>query len=370
MLASILVFVCSEMVCSMSISKKHFTKELMYWHSHVNSRSLPWKDEKDPYKIWLSEIILQQTRAEQGLKYYLSFIENYPSVCHLAKAKDEDVFRLWQGLGYYNRCKNMLASARFICEDLNGKFPDDYEGIKSLKGVGEYTASAIASFAFALPYAVVDGNVYRVLSRYFGIEDAIDSSEGKKKFVQLAQDLLDTKFPAAYNQAIMDLGATVCTPKNAQCGDCPLHNKCVAFKDNLIALLPFKAKKLKVQNRFFNFLVLNYKDEIWIERRSEKGIWQNLHQFYLIESTKSIALSTLQQDSFFVNNKSLIKELVFDSMYKQRLTHQLLESKFYTVRLSSKNIALPEQGFWLPISQLKNFAFPKTIVDYIDASFV
>lgn len=350
----------------MSLVQKFFTQHLMDWHHNVNTRSLPWKEEKDPYKIWLSEIILQQTRAEQGLKYYLNFTETYPNICALANAKDEEVFRLWQGLGYYNRCKNMLATARYICSDLKGKFPNDFDTILSLKGVGNYTASAIASFAFGLPYAVLDGNVYRVLSRFFGVEMPIDSAEGKKYFASLAQKLLDSKNPAAYNQAIMDLGATICTPKNAQCEECPLQKKCVANADGLVSILPFKEKKLKVQNRYFNFLVLKYKDELWIERRSEKGIWQNLHQFYLIESAESIDDSDLWQNEFLVAHKQNIKKLSFLSQTKQRLTHQLVESKFFEVTLKDQEIFLPQEGFWVKSAQLNDYAFPKTLVDFIN----
>lgn len=349
----------------MSSVHKFFTQQLMNWHRTVNVRSLPWKEEKDPYKIWLSEIILQQTRADQGLKYYLSFTENYPSIADLAAAKDEDVFRLWQGLGYYNRCKNMLATARFIHSELKGQFPNDYEKIVSLKGIGNYTASAIASFAFGLAFAVVDGNVYRVLSRFFGIELPIDSSEGKKFIAHLAQQLLDSQDPAAYNQAIMDLGATICTPKKAQCDACPLLKKCVAHKDDLVAILPFKEKKLKVQNRYFNFLVLRYKDELWIERRSEKGIWQNLHQFYLIESPESVDQDSLWQNDFLINYKQKIKNFAFISQSKQRLTHQLIESKFFEIELSDKKISLAADGLWTKATQLNDYAFPKTLVDFI-----
>lgn len=353
----------------MKTQKKHFTKELLQWHNNVNVRSLPWKEEKDPYKIWLSEIILQQTRADQGLKYYLSFTETFPTICDLANAKDEDTFRLWQGLGYYNRCKNMLATARFICNDLGGAFPKQYEDILALKGVGAYTAAAIGSFAFGLPYAVVDGNVYRVLSRYFGIEMPIDSTEGKKIFASLAQELLDKYNPAKYNQAIMDLGATVCTPKLPRCDECPLELNCVAKKSNLIALLPVKGKKLLVQNRYFNFIVLNYKNEVWIECRTDKGVWQNLHQFYLIEASESNDSALLQQSERFKQINSSSSELRFKKQYKQRLTHQLIESKFYEIQLQSKPKSLPENGFWISIEKFKDYAFPKTIVDFIKDEF-
>lgn len=351
----------------MSSAKKYFTQELMDWHKQVNERSLPWKEEKDPYKIWLSEIILQQTRAEQGLKYYLSFTESYPGICDLANAKDEDAFRLWQGLGYYNRCKNMLATARYICEQLSGQFPNQYEDILALKGVGAYTAAAIASFAFGLPYAVVDGNVYRVLSRYFGIEDAIDSTEGKRKFAALAQELLDVDNAAAYNQAIMDLGATVCSPKQSKCEECPLQKKCIAFKDQLIHLLPVKEKKMKVQSRFFNFLLFQYQDEIWIERRTDTGIWQNLHQFYLIESEYSIDQKILMEYPLVNNCKPQIVSLQFANQYKQRLTHQLIESKFYLVELKDKPDFLKQRGLWIKRNQIDDYAFPKTIVDFLQS---
>lgn len=353
----------------MDAQKKYFTVQLNEWHSNVNQRSLPWKQEKDPYKIWLSEIILQQTRAEQGLKYYLNFTETYPNVCALAQAKDEDVFRLWQGLGYYNRCKNMLATARFICTELKGQFPNQYKDIIALKGIGAYTAAAIASFGFGLPYAVVDGNVYRVLSRYFGIETAIDSTEGKQIFAQYAQELLNPKNPAAHNQAIMDLGATVCTPKLAKCTDCPLSKKCTAYRDDLMSLLPVKSKKLKVQNRFFNFMVLQYNDEIWIERRAEKGIWQNLHQFYLIESEKIVDEGEWEKLPQIKDLQHHIVQSKFSAQLKQRLTHQLIDSKFYNIQLKSKPSTLPDSGFWVSIKDLNHYAFPKTLVDFLETSF-
>ncbi|MEO6833994.1 MAG: A/G-specific adenine glycosylase, partial [Chitinophagaceae bacterium] len=237
---------------------------------------LPWKGENAPYKIWLSEIILQQTRAEQGIPYYLRFVEHYPTIIELAHAPDDEVFRLWQGLGYYARCRNMLFTARKIANDFGGKFPDNYQEIRELKGVGNYTAAAIASFAFGLPYAVLDGNVYRVLSRYFGIETAIDSTEGKAIFQPLADDVLDKKNPAAFNQAIMDLGAIICLPKHPECSACPVSSACIAKENDLIKLLPVKSKKVKVQERYFNFLLLQFEDKFWLHRREEKGIWKGL----------------------------------------------------------------------------------------------
>lgn len=204
---------------------------------------MPWKGEKDPYKIWLSEIILQQTRVEQGLSYYNNFIKTFPDIQQLAKAKDEKIFKLWEGLGYYTRCRNLIASARFVAKEKKGKFPDSYEEIKALKGVGPYTAAAISSFAFNLPHAVVDGNVFRVLARVFGIDKPTDTTEGKKYFTQLAEELLDKKRPGLYNQAIMDFGAMICKPASPLCATCCFKKHCIAFQRDRINELPVKEKK-------------------------------------------------------------------------------------------------------------------------------
>lgn len=354
----------------MSILKKRFSSSLMDWHYHVNDRSLPWKNEKDPYKIWLSEIILQQTRAAQGLSYYLAFIAAYPTICSLANAQDEDVFRLWQGLGYYNRCKNMLHTARVICSEQQGVFPNQYETILALKGVGTYTAAAIASFAFDLPHAVVDGNVYRVLSRYFGVELPIDSNEGKAYFSALAQELLVVAAAADYNQAIMDLGATVCTPKQARCTSCPLHKHCVAFKENTLTLLPVKQKKLVVTNRFFNFIVFMKGDKVWIQKRTTQDIWQNLHQFYCIETPEPISSAELAALPSATMLGIQPAKLHTPKVIKQRLTHQLIESKFYVYPLNKQRPQLPEDGFWMSIAALKDVAFPKSLVDFIHSTYL
>ena len=219
---------------------------------------MPWKGEKDPYKIWLSEIILQQTRVEQGLAYYTNFIKTFPTVHQLAKAPDEKVFKLWEGLGYYSRCRNLLATARFISKELKGKFPDNYESIKALKGIGPYTAAAISSFAYNLPHAVVDGNVFRVLARVFGISKSIDSTEGKKQFTVLAEELLDKNHPGLYNQAIMDFGAVICKPAAPLCDTCVFKKECYAFRHNKVNALPVKEKKINIKKRWFYYLVLEY----------------------------------------------------------------------------------------------------------------
>jgi A/G-specific adenine glycosylase len=348
----------------MKVSKAQvsfFRKVLLQWHELQNSRELPWKGEKDPYKIWLSEIILQQTRALQGWEYYLRFTEAYPDVCSLAAAPEDEVFRLWQGLGYYNRCRNMMATARFICLERKGHFPDTYEEILNLKGVGPYTAAAIASFGFDLPHAVVDGNVYRVLSRFFGIETPTDSTEGKKQFAALAQQLLDPAAPAAFNQSIMDLGATICMPSNPDCTSCPFFERCEARIQQLWEVLPVKGKKIKVQNRYFHQLVLEKEGAIWIRKRKEKGVWQDLHEFLVIEAEEQLSAETMQFDKarVFAN-----VEWTHLGLVKQRLTHQLIHSEFYKIPIKQV-VPLPEDGFWVPVSELNRYAFPKTMVQFI-----
>ncbi len=227
----------------------------MQWHNRFNNRQMPWKGEKDPYKIWLSEIILQQTRVEQGLAYFEKFISTFPSIHDLAAAPDEKVYKLWEGLGYYSRCANLLITAREIIKTRNGAFPKTFDEVIALKGVGNYTASAIMSFAYNKPYAVVDGNVFRVLSRFFGIKKPIDSTEGKKYFAELSARLIHKKKPALYNQAIMDFGAVICKPALPLCDQCILNTHCIAYQSHIVSLLPVKEKKIKQQKRFFNYVV-------------------------------------------------------------------------------------------------------------------
>jgi A/G-specific adenine glycosylase len=345
--------------------KNFFTRALVKWHSENNTRDLPWKGETDPYKIWLSEIILQQTRALQGMPYYEKFVSVFPSVADLATANDDDVFRIWQGLGYYNRCKNMLATARFITEELNGRFPDTYEGLLELKGIGPYTAAAIGSFAFGLPQAVVDGNVYRVLARYFGIDVPFDTTEGKKLFAMLAQELLDKKDSAGYNQAIMDLGATVCTPSNPVCAECPLVGKCMAYHGGLIGLLPVRSKKIVVRSRYFNYFMLIAGKEAWVHKRPAGDIWENLYQPYLIETDASADLNALLGSIQLVEPSIEIDDITSAGSSKQRLTHQLINTSFYIIKLKHKPLRQLENGIWLCINELKNLAFPKTLFSFL-----
>jgi len=347
-------------------TKKYFTAQLISWHAATNSRSLPWKNEKDPYKIWLSEVILQQTRALQGLPYYLRFTETFPRIEDMGAADDDHVFRLWQGLGYYNRCKNMLATARYIANELHGKFPESYEGLLELRGIGPYTAAAIASFAYGLPNAVVDGNVYRVLARYFGIDIPFDTTEGKNLFALLAQELLYVKDSAAYNQAIMDLGATVCSPRSPLCAECPLKKKCIACHNGLTESLPVRSKKQSVRKRYFHYLLLQWQDKLWIHKRTEKDIWQNLHQPFLIESSQAMEIGQITQHDFFKDNDVSYSSIIYNGAVTQRLTHRIIESRFYSIKLPKKPKMRNLKGSWLDANDLKKTAFPKTIVSFLE----
>lgn len=345
--------------------QRYFTEELLRWHEQENERSFPWQEDSDPYKIWLSEIIMQQTRVAQGLPYYLRFIEKYPTVHLLARAADDEVFRLWQGLGYYNRCKNLLHTARAVSALHGGSFPKDYEGLRRLKGIGEYTAAAIASFAYGLPHAVVDGNVYRVLARYFGLELATDTHEGKRYFQTLAGSLLPADHSAAYNQAIMDLGATVCTPKSPECAACPLGKRCTARREGTTALLPVKQKKTTMKTRHFNYLLLKDQNEYWVIKRQAKDIWQNLHEFFLIETSEAATPETLmatEQWRTFHTRKA--PKLLWQT--HQRLTHQMIETRFFLVEHAGDRHLLPASGFWVTGKALDKLAFPRTIVSFLE----
>jgi A/G-specific adenine glycosylase len=349
-------------------AKKHFTTTLLAWHRQENDRTLPWKGEKDPYKIWLSEIILQQTRAEQGLPYYEKFISTYPTVFDLAKAPEEEVFRLWQGLGYYNRCRNLLAAARQVIDTWNGKFPADYGSLLSLKGVGNYTSAAIASFAFGLNHAVVDGNVTRVLSRYFGIEDEINSTKGKEKFQGLATELLGDENSADFNQGIMDFGAAVCKPANPVCDSCPLSRHCFALKHDLTAVLPVKAKKPAVKRRYFHYLLVTREGSLWIRKREEKDIWHSLYEPMLIESQAPLTMNSIKKT---LSDRQLSNSLVEEAgeTYSQRLTHQLIESKFYKIELTEAEKPGFTGGQWVKFNDLSKYPFPKTLLSFLEKKF-
>jgi A/G-specific adenine glycosylase len=346
--------------------KADFTSKLMKWNRDANTRSMPWKGEKDPYKIWLSEIILQQTRVEQGLSYYKTFIRTFPTVHHLAKAPDKKVFKLWEGLGYYTRCKNILATARIISKEKKGKFPDTYETILELKGIGPYTAAAISSFAFNLPFAAVDGNVFRVLSRYFGISTAIDSNEGKKLYTKIAGELLDKKQPGLFNQAIMDLGAVICKPQQPLCRQCPQKNNCQAFKHDWIKVLPVKEKQLKKKTRWLYYFIVRIKNDVLVHKRTAKDIWENLYEFVLYESDALLITDkkTLQPIIKKLFRKSNVHIKNISPVLTQQLTHQTIIGKFIEVETDSIPVSLNNYEL-IKKTSIKKYAFPKFITSYL-----
>jgi A/G-specific adenine glycosylase len=345
--------------------KKDFSKLLLQWNKKQNRRQMPWKGEKDPYKIWLSEIILQQTRVEQGLSYYNNFINTYTNIHQLAKAPDAAVFKLWEGLGYYTRCRNLLATARFISKELKGKFPDTYEAIKALKGIGPYTAAAISSFAYNLPHAVVDGNVFRVMARVFDIATPIDSTAGKKQFTALAEELLNKKEPGLYNQAIMDFGAVVCKPAAPLCTTCVLNKRCAAFLNNRVQELPVKEKKIKIKKRWFYYLILEYKNTIAIRQRTAKDIWQDLYEFPLLETDKETDIKKIVQQAAKKNGllKNDYAVSAVSALFKQQLSHQLIAGQFIRLQLTKKPAA--KDYTWIKKTAMDNYAFPQFINQYL-----
>lgn len=347
----------------MAFKKDDFSKILLKWHKNENFREMPWKGEKDPYKIWLSEVILQQTRVDQGWAYYEKFLNAFPTIHDLAIAPEQTVFKLWEGLGYYNRCRNLIITAKKIDTDYQGRFPSTYEEILALKGIGPYTAAAIASFAFNLPHAVVDGNVTRVLARYFGISTPIDSTAGKKEFTQLAHELLDPQQAGLYNQAIMDFGATICTPRKPLCISCTQHADCQARQKGLTGQLPVKEKSiLKKQRCLYYFIVELPGDTVYIHQRKTKDIWEGLFEFILFETSHPVWPEDVLQSDFALQlfEGQLPALGPISRIYRQELTHQTLQGQFITVRLKHPLSGLKE---YLPVqkSRLAEYAFPKFI---------
>jgi len=341
----------------------NITKKLINWYL-VNKRDLPWRNTSNPYFIWLSEIILQQTQVAQGLPYYVAFTTKYPTIFNLANASESQILKLWQGLGYYSRARNLHASAKYIVNELDGVFPNTYSEIIKLKGVGDYTASAVASISFNEVTAVVDGNVYRALSRIFGISTPINTGQGFKEFKALAQTLIDKNQPATFNQAIMEFGARLCKPKNPDCTICPFNSCCVALQKNLIGQLPVKLKTLKVKKKYFNFIVIVSLDKKTVlEKRKGKGIWQNLYQFPLVETLKSSNIEAIEKEFkgfSILKNKNFSVSLYNDSEIVHKLSHQHLYTKYWIVSLEEM---LP-QG--VSTKKITDFPVPTLIANFIE----
>ena len=327
---------------------------LIDWYER-NGRDLPWRQTTDPYKIWISEIILQQTRVAQGYDYYCRFIGRFPDVASLAEAGEDEVMKYWQGLGYYSRARNLHEAARSI--HAAGSFPRSYKEVLKLKGVGEYTAAAICSFAYGLPHAVVDGNVYRVLSRWMGVDTPIDTTEGKKEFAALADALLDRDRPGAYNQAIMDFGALVCTAAAPRCEDCPLKDSCVAYAGKRVADLPCKARKTKVTDRFFNYFFIHTGDACWLYKRGKGDIWQNLYEFPLLETSRSYELGellSLPACRTLWGDREVEKVSLVEAGRKHVLSHRRIYASCIEILLKDGHF-VPEGFLKVRFSELEKF---------------
>ena len=350
-----------------TIPTQNISTILIEWYND-NKRELPWRDITDPYKIWISEIILQQTRVNQGLNYYLRFIERFPSVIELAQAHEDEVLKYWQGLGYYSRARNLHKAAQQIKSDFNGTFPQLHSQIIKLAGIGDYTAAAISSFAFNQPFAVVDGNVYRVLSRLFAIETPIDSSTGKKEFSILAGNLLPKFDSNIYNQAIMEFGALHCVPVSPDCTNCPLNAICRAYELNIVSQLPVKSLKTKVTNRYFNYLFIEYQGLTFLQKREAKDVWQNLYEFPLIETDKLLSIEELINDSGFkrlFNGISKVEIVHTTKPMKHILSHRVIFAQFISIQVKELNKEF-EKYCRIPIQEIDKYAVSRLMELFLE----
>ena len=350
----------------MSIKPQRFRNKLIDWYLE-NKRELPWRTTNQPYFIWLSEIILQQTRVDQGLPYYLKLIDEFPTIEDLANASEEKILKLWQGLGYYSRARNLHHTAKYISNELNGKFPESYKELIKLKGVGDYTASAIASICYHEPNAVVDGNVYRVLARLFGIELKINESKGKAYFKSIAQKMIDPSDPGTFNQAIMEFGARWCVPNKPNCSNCIFKSQCIAFNDNKVSDLPIKSKKNGIKKIYYNyFVVLTIDDKTIINKRTGKGFWHQLYDFPLIETEKELDLNNLKKLHAF---NEISEKYSFNSIrpfQKETIIHKLSHRHIYTRFWITESSQKFDSG--IPIDQIGNYPVP-ILIDKFIASF-
>lgn len=341
---------------------------LAQWYK-THQRELPWRSDPTPYHVWLSEIILQQTRVNQGLDYYLRFVEHWPTLADLAEASEEEVLKMWQGLGYYSRARNLHRCAQQIMERHGGNFPNDYKKLLELQGIGQYTAAAIASIAFGLPYAVVDGNVYRVLARLYDIETPINNEQGAKCFKTLADSLLDTKHPGQHNQALMEFGALHCVPKHPDCPTCPLQAHCLAFAHHTIDQRPVKEKKVKVRTRYFNYLVIKTDDHrVYLKKRTGNDIWKNLYDFPCIESEVPMspeAVLNSQEAKALLTGQDLTIEYV-SQPYTHKLTHQTIIATFIELKNFKFFLPIQTNNIFLALeNELGSFPVPKLIDNYL-----
>lgn len=344
------------------------SKRLITWYEE-NKRELPWRETADPYIIWVSEIILQQTRVNQGMEYFLRFVKRFPDVRSLAEAEEEEVLKYWQGLGYYSRARNLHTAAKDIVNRWGGKFPEGYKDILSLKGIGEYTAAAIASFAWNKPYPVVDGNVFRVLSRLFAISEPIDSVKGKKMFMQLAENIMDKKHAGMHNQAIMEFGALHCTPAGPQCMFCPLIDKCMGYASGKVMQYPVKQQKVTIKNRYFHYFYILYNNKYtYLNRRKEKDIWKGLFELPMIETDNPMDFIAIKETKPFqmlfdgIQDMNISVELINK---KHVLSHRILYANFYKVEIKMEGSGL-KPYIKIPLNEIEKYPVPRLVHIYLE----
>ncbi|MDR1654219.1 MAG: A/G-specific adenine glycosylase [Prevotellaceae bacterium] len=345
-----------------STSGTLFEVKLLQWYTK-NHRDLPWRETKDPYAVWLSEIILQQTQVAQGTAYYNRFIERFPTVAHLANAPVDDVLKLWQGLGYYSRARNLHLSAKQIMDTYHGVFPKTYQEILTLKGVGKYTAAAIGSFAYNLPYAAVDGNVLRFLARYYGIDTPIDSSQGKKEFADLADMLLDRQNAALHNQAMMEFGALQCVAARPKCEQCPFNTSCDAIATNRVTSLPCKMSKTAVTNRYLNYICVLHNGYTYLKKRSQKDIWQGLYEYPLIETAEACTFEQLLACEKFklLTEEQSIRAFLQLPIHRHILSHQRLYATCIVIGIEQETPVLQQNYLRIPVADFDRFPIPRLI---------
>ncbi len=360
----------TEKIMKVTNNDSPITRHLREWYQQ-NKREMPWRGTTDPYLIWVSEVILQQTRVAQGWDYYVRFTRRFPDVESLAAAEEEEVLKMWQGLGYYTRARNMHAAAKMIMKQFNGKFPTNHSDILSLKGVGDYTAAAISSIAFNKPYAAVDGNVLRVIARLFAIEDPIDSTKGRKTITRIAQTLLPDEDPGSFNQAIMDFGSTVCTPSLPNCSECPLSHTCMALAKNRVAHHPVTRKKNKVRKRYFSYFHVVHNGSTYISRRVKQDIWKNLYEFPLVETTGPVGIEGLVKNDDFATLFGTLPSLNIElaDKFEHVLSHQVISAHFYKV-IIPREATFETGGKFHRIdhAQLDNYPISRLISKYLESS--
>jgi len=347
------------------MGRRYFSDKIVEWYVD-NRRSLPWRETTDPYKIWLSEVILQQTRVVQGIPYYQQFTKTYPGIKKIAEAPEQEILRLWQGLGYYTRARNLHRCAKAIVARYSGKFPETFEELRKLPGIGDYTAAAIASFAFGERVAVLDGNVFRVLSRVFGIDTPINSPEGKKEFSLLANELVSESNPGLHNQAVMEFGALFCTPQNPKCQDCPFKNTCIARRHDLIPLLPVKKQGKKSRIRYFFYLVVEKNRTFLMKKRKEKDIWHGLFDFVLIEKTKPVNPGRVVMEEENKKWFQEVEDIRISKRYKHILTHQTIHCRFIHIKTKRPFVPGDKDLSFYSARQIARLPKPALISRFLD----